>query len=129
MIAKNKEIQNWIDNKVFTEVDDINQDVITVRWVITNKIKEGIPVVKARLVARGFEEDTYSLRKDSPTCSKEAVRLALSVASAMGWDCHTIDVKAAYLQGNHIDREVTLKPPPEFFKGKLWKLNKTVYGL
>ena len=47
----------------------------------------------------------------------------------MGWQCNTIDVKAAYLQSNIIEREVYLWPPAEYYNGKLWKLNKTVYGL
>ena len=33
------------------------------------------------------------------------------------------------MQGYPIEREVYLKPPPEFDNGKLWKLRKTVYGL
>ena len=36
-------------------------------------MKDGKSIIKARLVARGFEEDTVDLRTDSPTCSKEAV--------------------------------------------------------
>ena len=96
---------------------------------MTEKVKSGKPVVKARLVVRGFEENTADLRKDSPTCSKEAMRLALAFASSRQWECHTIDVKAAYLQGNDIERVIYLRPPPEYANGKLWKLNKTVYGL
>ena len=42
---------------------------------------------------------------------------------------NTIDIKSAYLQGHRINREVYLQPPPEFFRGKVWKLKKTVYGL
>ena len=55
---------------------------------------------------------------------EEAVRLAISITSSMGQHCNTIDVKAAYLQGNIIEREVYLQPPVD---GKLWKLNKSVY--
>ena len=40
-----------------------------------------------------------------------------------------MDVKAAYLQGENIKREVYLRPPVEFDNGYLWKLRKTVYGL
>lgn len=128
LTAKKKELENWIENDVFEEVDNDGQEVLTVRWVITEKVKNKQPVIKARLVARGFEEDTL-FRKDSPTCSKEAVRLTLTVAAAHNWDCHTLDVKAAYLQGDKIEREVYLCPPPEFNCGRLWKLKKTVYGL
>ena len=127
--AKQRELASWRENKVYEEVENTGQEIITVRWVVTEKIKDGKTVVKARLVARGFEENTDSLRKDSPTCSKEAVRLAISVASSRGWECNAIDVKSAYLQGNAIGRDVFLRPPPEYDSGTLWKLNKTVYGL
>ena len=127
--AKQLEIQTWKNNDVFVEVDNKGQKAISVRWVVTEKIKNGGLITKARLVARGFEENTAALRKDSPTCSKEAVRLLFSIASSKSWKCHTVDVKSAYLQGDEIEREVYLVPPPEFNNGCLWKLNKTVYGL
>ena len=129
MCAKELELQNWKDNEVYEEVEDVGQETLSVRWVVTEKLKAGQKVVKARLVARGFEEDTSGFRKDSPTCSRESIRLALALASAMGWACHSLDVKAAYLQGNEIGREVYLRPPPEFADGRIWKLRKTVYGL
>ena len=40
-----------------------------------------------------------------------------------------MNTKSAFLQGNKIDREVYLKPPPEAGTSKLWKLNISVYGL
>ena len=92
-------------------------------------MKEGETILKACLVARGFEEDTLDLQKDAPTCSKEAVRIALALASVNGWMCHTMDIKVAYLQWNKMEREVYLRPPPEFDSGSLWRLKKTVYGL
>ena len=128
--AKSKEIKNWHDNEVFEEVESSEgQKVLSVRWVITEKVQEDKEIVKARLVARGFEEDTEGLRKDSPTCSREAVRLAVSLAATKNWKCHTMDVRTAYLQGNKIERDVFVKPPPEFDNGMIWKLKKTVYGL
>ena len=127
--AKEKEIQNWNDNHVYEEVEDKGQKVTSSRWVITEKIKNGNTVTTARLVARGFEENSEEIRKDSPTCSKEGVRILLSIAASENWECHTEDVKAAYLQGNQIEREVFLKPPSDIYQGKLWKLHKTVYGL
>ncbi|XP_067911270.1 F-box/WD repeat-containing protein 8 isoform X2 [Heterodontus francisci] len=43
----------------------------------------------------------------------------------------SIDIKAAFLQGDTVQREVFLKPPKEETdaEGKLWKLNKCVCGL
>ncbi|CAL4096203.1 unnamed protein product [Meganyctiphanes norvegica] len=128
-VAKNKEIQTWIDNKVFEVVPNEGQRAISVRWIVTEKTKDDGLIIKARLVAHGFEEDTTSLRKDSPTCSKESVCLLVALASSKRWSCNTVDVKSAYLQGDNIEREIFLKPPPEFNNGNLWKLKKTVYGL
>ena len=128
-LAKEREIQNWLDNDVFEEVPDNNQKAITVRWVVTEKVKQGKRITKARLVARGFEEDTSNLRKESPTCSREAIRILILIASSKKWECHTVDVQAAYLQGNTIERKIYLRPPSEFNSGYLWRLKKTVYSL
>ena len=127
--AKSKEIENWKNNDVYVEVSDVGQKALSVRWVITEKIKDGNPIVKARLVARGFEENTENLAKYSPTCNKESFRLVLAIIAAKNWYCHTIDIKAAFLQGYKIERDVFVRPPKEFYNGSLWKLNKTVYGL
>ena len=110
-------------------VEDLGQKCISVRWVVTEKVKGGQVVTKARLVARGFEENTSNLQKDSPTCSREAVRILISIASSKQWICHTVDVKSAYLQGDKIQRNIHLRPPKEYNNGKIWKLKKTVYGL
>ena len=42
--------------KVFEEVENEGQRVVSVRWVITKKNKEQNLTYKARLVAGGFEE-------------------------------------------------------------------------
>ena len=115
--AKQLEVDSWVKNGVFEEVEDCGQEFISVRWVITEKIKDGKEVVKARLVARGYEEALRDCRTDSPTCSKESLRVALCIMSSMSWLCHTIDIKAAFLQGCGIDREVYIFPPPEFYQG------------
>jgi len=127
--AKEEEIKKWKENDVYEEVENRGQKLMSALWVVTEKIKKNEPITTARLVARGFEEYTDDLRKDSSTCSKEAVRITLSLGAANGWDCHTIDIKAAYLQGSAIERDIYLKPPPEFDEGKIWKLKKAVYGL
>ena len=57
------------------------------------------------------------------------MRTVLIISIANGWEYHTLDIQAAYLQGNAIGRDVFLKPPREYDEGKLWKLKKAVYGL
>ena len=127
--AKIAEMENWKRNGVYEEVIDDGQPTVSVRWVVTEKVKDGDAYVKARLVLRGFEEDLEDLPTDSPTCAKDTLRVALSVISMNNWTCNSLDVKAAFLQGDPIDRDVYIKPPKPFFCGNLWKLKKTVYGL
>ncbi|KAK3875456.1 hypothetical protein Pcinc_019668 [Petrolisthes cinctipes] len=65
LCAKDNEIANWQSNNVYEEVDDVGQDALTVRWIVTEKLRNGQSIVKALLVARVFEEDTVDLRKDT----------------------------------------------------------------
>ena len=69
------------------------------------------------------------IRKDSPTCGKDSLRLCLTLLATMGWQINSLDVKAAFLQGSPIEREVFIIPPREADTNKVWKLKKTVYGL
>ena len=126
--AKFKELNEWERHKVYEEVDDNGQTCISVKWVLLPKLIDGVLQTKARLCARGCEE-TSKFRTDSPTCMPESVRIALLIIASYKWILHSIDYKTAFLQGNHIDREVFLRPPRECKTKKLWKLKKTVYGL
>ena len=56
-------------------------------------------VVKARLVARGFEKDSSDLHTDSPTCTKQSMRLVFLTAASNKWEIKSLDIKAAFLQG------------------------------
>ena len=127
--AKEEEIKKWQEMNVYTEVEDVGQPRISCRWVCTEKVKGDQLKLKARLVARGFEEDTSQLRSDSPTCSKESLRLLLAILASNHWRLNSMDIKGAYLQGLPISRELYLQPPRGFGNGKLWKLEKTPYGL
>ena len=129
LAAKESELENWRKNYVYEEVNDVGQPRIGVKWVLSEKLKDGKWKIKARLVAKGYE-DVEKTRNDSPTCSKESVRIMLTIGAAKGWSCKSLDIKAAFLQGKPLEREVFLKPPSEFKKeGIIWRLNKCVYGL
>lgn len=84
-------------------------------------------MVKARLVARGSEEYGCS-RTDSPTVSKEVMRIFLVIMASNQWRCNAIDVKAGFLLSEDFNREVYLQPPKQIdSSGKiLWKLKKCV---
>lgn len=125
MEAKQAELQKLIDFDTYETVDDEGQQHITCTWVMTQKGKEA----RARLTARGFQEQE-KFPSDSPTLRKSSLRTALAIAAAKGWKITATDIKSAFLQGSHLQRDVYVKPPKEANqKGKLWKLLKCLYGL
>ena len=77
--AKLEELQKWQEFNTYEEIPDTGQTRVSCKWVCTEKMKTGVLVTKARLVARGFEEDKSQLRTDSPTCYKDSLRILLSV--------------------------------------------------
>ena len=112
------------------DVNDIDlNDVypISVTWNITDEGDKK----KARLVARGFQEDPLQKTKTvSPTCRKESLRLLFTITASKKWTVKSIDISSAFLQGQQIERTVYLIPPREHKKKNvLWKLKKCVYGL
>ena len=111
---------------VYDEVKDQGQSCISTKWVIVRKGSK----IKARLVARGFEEDLASA-VDSPTVAKPCVRMVLAIAASQAWVIKSTDIKSAFLQGQQIERDVFLKPPKESStkQGEIWKLRRCLYGL
>ena len=128
--AKEREIQKLKENDTFEEVKYCGQSVVSSRWVITEKWKEQQKIVKARLVARGFEEDSSQFRTDSPTCSRQSYRLVQIIAVSNSWKIHSLDIASAFLQGDPLKRDVFLKPPSDVCeKNYVWKLKRCIYGL
>ena len=117
--AKQNELKNWIDHDVYEEVEDKGQNCISFRWVMTEKTSDGKQIAKARLVARGYEEENKdSLRTDSPTISKDNLLLLFAIIAPHHWKICDFDIKAAFLLGNPINRDIYLKPPIEAEKVK-----------
>ena len=124
--AKEVELQKLKDFDVYDEVIFQGQECVSTRWVLWHKGSE----VRARLVARGFEE-VAGIEKESPTVGKVSVRLFFAICGSKMWTVKTTDIKSAFLQGNPIDREICIKPPKEAKVeiGKVWKLKRCLYGL
>ena len=123
-------MQDGVSNNVFIEVPNEGQQTISTRWVCTLKSTPDGEVPKARLVARGFEDFTDNLEKDSPTCGHESLRVILAILAHRDWNLHSMDIKTAFLQGEVLQRDVYIMPPREAdTRGKLWQLQKCVYGL
>ena len=101
---KERELNNLKDKNVSDRVEDHGQDTVSYKWDFTEKRKEnGSKMLKARLVAQGFEEKSKNERTDSPTCSRQALRMVFVSASIMSWELHSLDITSAFLQGNDIE--------------------------
>ena len=123
--AKQDELNKLKAFDTYDIVEDVGQDRITTTWVLTEKGSE----VRARLTARGFQEET-DFPTDSPTVQKQSIRLISAMAATEKWTIHTTDISSAFLQGSKMDREVFVKPPKEAdLQNKLYRLNKCLYGL
>ena len=123
--AKEEELQRLIDFGAFKEVKDTSQCTISTRWIVTTKGEK----VKARLVARGFEE-LCNVQTDSPTVAKPTVRIMFALSSTFKWTIEAMDITSAFLQAKKIQRDVFIKPPADIRKrGLIWKLQKPLYGL
>ena len=72
--AKQQELENWKSNNIYIEVAKSDQPLLNCRWVCSMKNISDEQILKACLVVKGFEQTSYIL-KDSPTCSKESLRL------------------------------------------------------
>jgi hypothetical protein len=91
-------------------------------------------VVKARLVALGFQEDISDEAVDAPTGTKEGLRLLMFIAVQKGWTLHQRDATRAFLQSEkRTDNEkvIRLKCPKEANEDEdvSWILIKSIYGL
>ena len=127
--AKKDELSKWREYEAYHEVADIGQPRLSGRWVCTRKTVNGQIIRKARYVIKGFQEDA-SIPSDSPTGSKESLRIMLSTVASKQWIINSIDIRSAFLQGKPIERDVFIVPPDTANTSNvLWKLEKCIYGL
>ena len=91
--AKISEVKNLQDYDVFEEVKDNGQETISSHWVITAKENyDGQKQqTKARLVARGFQEEMKP-QSDSPTASKDSFKLLMAVAANEDFHLASVDI-------------------------------------
>ena len=80
--AKEAEIKRFEEFGVFDEVKDQGQPTVSSRWVITSKSEGNY---KARLVARGFQEETEN-DCDAPTADRISKRLLFTIAVCQNWE-------------------------------------------
>ena len=80
IVAKETELDKLKSFDSYSVVDDIGQYRISTPWGLWNKGAE----VRARLVARGFEEQE-EVASDSPTLEKCNMKLLLVICASKHW--------------------------------------------
>lgn len=75
MEAKELELNKFDENEVYEEVEDEGQPRIGMNWVIQEKEIDGVLTTKARLSARGDQEDDSCIRTDFPTFRKGNIKI------------------------------------------------------
>ena len=84
-----RELNSWREKNVYEEVPNEGQQTISVKWVIKPKIINLQHSTKARLCARGLEE-LQCFQTDSPTCSREGIRITLGTEASHKWQLHSL---------------------------------------
>lgn len=107
---------------------------IPCKWVFKRKLNVdgSIERYKARLVVKGFHQQLgvdYNL-VFAPVVRASTVRLFFSIVAAEDLQCHAIDIKNAFVQGD-LEEDIFMKQPPGLEDGtdNVCFLNKSLYGL
>lgn len=109
---------------------------IGLKWVFKRKRNSdgSVNKYKARLVAKGYVQK-YGVDFEevfAPVARIETIRLLIDLAASHSWEIHHLDVKTAFLHGE-LKETVYVSQPEGFEKngseGKVYKLNKALYGL
>ena len=102
------------------------------RWVFDLRGNPENPRYKARYVAKGYSqtEGVDYFETFSRTARMDTVRALIQVGYQQDLLLHQMDVKSAFLHAP-IEEEIYVKEPEGYSTtpNKVWKLNKSLYGL
>lgn len=134
--AIKKELKALEDNDTWDYVKRKNDsNIIDTKWVFRKKKDEkgNIASYKARLVARGFQQDVSYSETFSPVARLTSVRFFLSFCNQNDMPIHQLDVCSAFLYGE-INGDVYINVPKgcdnsKFDENTVCKLKKALYGL
>lgn len=108
-----------------------SEKIVSCRWVFTKKYNsENNVIYKARLVARGFEQENIFNSLYSPVAKMSTIRTLLAISNVKGFYIHCLDFCNAFLNGL-LEEEVYLEIPEgtKQNSSKVLLLKKALYGL
>ncbi len=128
------ELNAFRTNDVWQVVDrPKDKKVLTTRWLFRRK-EDGR--FKARLVARGYEDDKRfdTIDTYSPVAKMSTVRLLLSLSLRLDCPIRQVDIKNAYLNSD-LDSPIYIELPEGYeidynkFNDPVLRVSKAMYGL
>lgn len=128
-----KELQTLKYNNTWINCNvPLNVKPVSSKWVFRIKNVNNSLQYKARLVARGFEQQELFDLNDiyAPVAKLSTFRLFVAVATKLNMPIYQMDVTSAFLYGE-IKGEVYLSLPEGAYSGtdNVVKLKKSLYGL
>lgn len=131
--AIERELQTLKENNTWDFCDvPVKEKIVSSKWVFKLKGTGNVKQYKARLVARGFEQqDVLDLNAIyAPVAKLSTFRLFVAVATKLNVPIYQMDVTGAFLYGE-IKEDVYLRLPEGAYSGNNYivKLNRALYGL
>lgn len=127
--AVGKELSLMKKYSIWKEVPNEDFQLVDTCWVFVIKETLEGPLMKARLVARGFQNKDHGVTY-APIASIMFVRILLSLVVHFGLHIVHLDIETAFLNGE-LKETIYLKPPEglDVKSGHVLKLLKSIYGL
>ena len=131
--AREKELASWVKHKTGRPmlVSDYSAKTglrpLPSRSVTEWKMKEGVKVIKDRLVLKGFaERNTHTLNTSSPTASRLGHRIILLLAAILKAPIWSLDISTAFLQGwtfsDMANAGYDRQPVAMFLSAEIWSI-------
>ena len=135
--AKRQELMGLIEKGTFRVVlrEEIGQNpnIVPSRYVLAIKHSEtGETKMKARFVLGGHRDrDKHTVVHNSTNAKQSSIRLLVALATMLGFDLWSLDVKQAYLQSSaNLRRDVFVRPKElNLAPDELLQVIKPLYGL
>lgn len=135
--AKRQELMGLLEKGTFRVVfrRDIgpNPNIVPSRYVLAIKHSEnGDTKLKARFVLGGHrDKEKHSFVHNSVNVKQSSVRILVALATILGFDLWSMDVKQAYLQSaSNLRRDVYVRPDEmNLSPNELLQIIKPLYGL
>ncbi|CAI7781460.1 unnamed protein product [Closterium sp. NIES-54] len=132
--AMEKELASIKENDVFELVDPPKGAYFVGSKRVLKKLgaNGSVERYKERLVAQGYtqwEGEHYS-ESFAPVSKASTLRVLLALAASLNLEVEQLDVCTAFIYGLLLE-EVYMRQPPGYDdgSGKVWKINRTLYGL